>query len=190
MKGAGDGAGKSPHERGHWPFAPNPEIPAMSEETAIEERVEQLLADPVAGLGCRLLEVRLRNEGRWILRLVVDRDSGVNLDALGAVSELAGRLLDVEDPVPQAYALEVTSPGLFRPLKEKKQFEQSVGMLARLTLGPEFLPERKNRTLRGVITGVENGRILLELGGDEEDGGGSLEVPLEAIRKARLDPDI
>ncbi len=150
----------------------------------IAERVEALLADAIAGLGCRLLEVQFHEGAGSVLRLIVDRDPAVQLDDLSAVSELAGRILDVEDPILHAYALEVTSPGLLRPLRERRHFEQSLGKMARLTLAPEVLPERKQRTLRGVLVAVEGERLRLQLP-DE-----TLELPLDGIRAARLDPDL
>ncbi len=151
----------------------------------LDLRVEALLAEPVAGLGVRLLEARLVQEGRWILRLVIDRSgSAVTLDDCARVSELAGRILDVEDPIPQAFRLEVSSPGLFRPLKERRHFEQSVGKWVRMTLAPDVLPERRDRTLRAVLAAVEGETLRLE------EQGEPVSVPLQAVKKARLDPDL
>jgi ribosome maturation factor RimP len=100
------------------------------------------------------------------------------------VSELAGRILDVEDPIPQAYSLEVSSPGLFRPLRERRHFEQSLGKLARLTLAPEVLPERRQRTLRGVLVAVEGDALRVEAEGE------TMNIPLDGIQAAKLDPDL
>ncbi|MBI3992374.1 MAG: ribosome maturation factor RimP [Candidatus Lambdaproteobacteria bacterium] len=147
--------------------------------------MEQLLQRPIAGLGYELLEVQYRHEGRWMLRLVIDGPRGVDLDACGAVSELAGRVLDVEDPIPQKYALEVTSPGLFRPLTSPRHFAQSVGKVARMQLAPGVLPERKNRTLRGKIEGLDGEDVLID-----EIGGNRLRLPQAALKSARLDPDL
>jgi len=155
-----------------------------AERVEIAERVESLLADAIAGLGYRLLEVQFHEGAGSVLRLIVDREPAVRLDDLGAVSELASRILDVEDPIPHAFSLEVTSPGLFRPLRERRHFEQSLGKVARLTLAPEVLPERKERTVRGVVLAVEGEGLRLQLP-DE-----TLDVPLEGIRRARLDPDL
>ncbi len=178
----------------------------MAQEADIEARVEGLLATPVAGLGFQLLEVRYLFEGRWVLRLVIDREEGVGLDDCGAVSELAGRILDVEDPVPTAFSLEVSSPGVFRPLKTLTHYRQSVGKIARFVLAPApgvgaGPPEeggqkvdegagndaRKNAKaaiLRGRISEVKDETLILEMDGETR------EVPFEGIRKARLDPDL
>lgn len=154
-------------------------------------RIERLLEAPIAHLGCRLLEVIYRHEGRWVLRLVIDKapvsgepEKAVTLDDCSMVSEIAGRILDVEDPIPQSFALEVTSPGLFRALRERRHFEQSVGKWARLTLAPGALPERKERTVRGLIEAVDDTGVRFVVEGER------LTVPLDAIRSARLDPDL
>jgi ribosome maturation factor RimP len=108
----------------------------------------------------------------------------VTLEDCGAVSELAGRILDVEDPIPHAFALEVTSPGLFRLLKERRHFAQSLGKVCRFTLAPGVLPERTERTLRGTIEALTDDGVRLAIGEER------IAVPLEAIRSARLDPDL
>jgi ribosome maturation factor RimP len=156
----------------------------MTEESAIEARVEGLLQAPITGVGCRLLEVQFRREGRWMLRLLIDRDPQVTLEDCKAVSELAGRILDVEDPVPHAFSLEVSSPGLFRPLKDKRHFEQSIGKVVRLTVGPEALPDLKQRTVRGTLLEVAAETLRLEVDGQ------LLDIPLSAARSARLDPKL
>lgn len=173
----------------------------MTAELEIAGQVEALLAEPVAQEGFRLLEVQYRHEDDWVLRLLIERrdGSGISLDDCGAVSELAGRLLDVDDTVPQAYRLEVSSPGVFRPLRERRHFEQSVGREIRFTLAPEVLPERKERTVRGVLNAVaEDGTVTVTPEAPPRRGGGKraaqaaapepITVPLAGIRKARLDP--
>lgn len=153
-----------------------------SDETAT--RVEEVLAEPIRLAGYRLLDVQFRQEGRWVLRLTVDTEGGVSMDGLSEVTELAGRVLDVEDPISRAYSLEVTSPGLFRKLRKRKHYEQSIGKEARLTLAPGYYESRKQRTLRGVITAVEEQSVRLLVEGE------SLDFPLEGIRAAKLDPKL
>ena len=157
----------------------------MSLETGIAAQVEQLLQGPIAGLGYELLEVQYRHEGRWMLRLVIEGPQGVNLDACGAVSELAGRVLDVEDSIPHEYVLEVSSPGLLRPLTSPRHFAQSVGKIARMHLAPGVLAERKNRTVRGKIEGIDGEEVIID-----EVGGTRLRLPHAALKSARLDPDL
>jgi ribosome maturation factor RimP len=183
--------------------------PDQDAGSALDLRVERLLEAPIVALGCRLLEARLRQEGRWVLRLTIDRPAGltgsarsadntgadgagnsgegpggVTLDDCQRVSQLAGRILDVEDPIPHAFFLEVSSPGVFRPLKERRHYEQSVGRTIRLTIAHEVLPELKDRTFRAELKAVEGEALCLEVHGEP------LTVPLEAVKKARLDPDL
>jgi ribosome maturation factor RimP len=157
---------------------------AMLNESDTAERVEALLQAPIAGLGFQLLEADFKFQGRWLLRLVIDSDKGINLVDCGAVSELAGRILDVEDPIEQEYSLEVTSPGVFRHLSTPRHFEQSVGKIFRCHLARGVMEERDNRMVRGKIEGVEGGEVVVS------DGGESLHLPIDALRSARLDPDL
>lgn len=167
--------------------------PSGADWAAIAARVEALLDAPVANLGCRLLEAIYRHEGRWVLRLVIDKpgapgatpeEQAVTLDDCGAVSEVAGRILDVEDPIPNAFSLEVTSPGVFRLLKEPRHFAQSVGKVVRFTIAPGVLPGRKERTVRGTLKAADAAHVEMDLGEEQ------LSVPLDAVRSARLDPDL
>ena len=155
----------------------------MTEQDALVQKIEALLTAPLAGLGLRLLEVVYRQEGHWVLRLILDKDGGVSLDDCGEASELAGRILDVEDIIPQSYALEVSSAGLTRPLKERRHYEQSVGKLAKLVLAPGVLPERKDHILRGTIESLSGDDVTLNVAGE------TVTVPLKGIKSAKLDPD-
>ena len=156
----------------------------MTLESEIAARVEKMLIEPVGAMGIRLLEVDYRFEGRWILRLTIDREQGVTLDDCGDVSELAGRVLDVEDPVPNEFSLEVTSPGMFRALREEKHYRQSIGKLARFNLKADQMLEIKERTLRGTIQQVQDGVLVVESNSE------IIQLPVEAIASAKLDPDL
>ena len=172
-------------------------------------RVTELLEGPIANLGYTLLEVQYRAEGAMVLRLLIETQGadGLSLNGVAEVSELASRLLDVEDPIPGEFNLEVSSPGLFRELREPRHFAQSLGKLVRLSLAPDSLPEHKNRILRGILreagedaATVEEvvapakgkGRKVARAGkapGPEQQGA-MFRVPYAGIQKARLDPDL
>lgn len=162
----------------------------MMEDAEIAGRVERLLETPIHQAGYRLLEVQFRHEGHWVLRLIVDKEPSIGMEALTDLNELAGRLLDVEDPIPQAYSLEVSSPGLFRPLREIKHFRQSVGKWAMLTLSPDApnapttLGGRNKRRLRGIISAVEGETVELDFEGEK------ISLHQGHIHRARLDPDL
>jgi ribosome maturation factor RimP len=155
---------------------------AGSEE--LIERVERLAGPVLEGMGLQLVEVEFRFEGRWILRLLIDRPQGVTLDDCTAASRAVGPVLDEQDPVEQAYSLEVSSPGLFRPLRKPKHFRQAVGKVAKLQLAAGVLPDRKERHIRGTIAEAGDAGVVIDTGEER------LELTFEAIRRAQLDPDL
>lgn len=157
---------------------------AMSEEAEIAEKVEGLLQEPVGALGYQLLDVQFRFEGRWILRLLIDKPEGVGIQDCSVVSELAGRILEVEDPVPRQFSLEVSSPGIFRSLKRARDYRQAIGNLVRFSLASEAVREGGEQILRGTILEVREADLLVECEGQR------IELPMTGIRSARLDPDL
>ena len=162
-----------------------PEDSEIDGRAGIEQRVEALLTSDLASAGYQLLDVEYRFQGRWRLRLSIERgDAGVSLDDCAAVSELAGRLLDVEDPIPQAFSMEVSSPGIFRPLKNLKHYRQSIGKQVRLNLKKSTLPGLTANRVQGVLRDADAQNLHLVQ--DES----VLQVPLELITSARLDPDL
>lgn len=151
---------------------------------AVQARIETLAGPVLEGMGIQLVDVEYRYEGRWVLRILIDRPDGVTLDDCSTASRALSALLDEHDPIPNEYSLEVSSPGLFRPLRAPKHFRQAVGKIAKLSLAPEVLPERKNRQVRGTIAGAGERGVILDVGGEQ------LELPYTAVRRAKLDPDL
>jgi len=132
------------------------------------------------GLECLGIEwVPGRGEG--LLRLYIDRDGEpVTVDDCEAASREVSALLDVEDPIAGHYVLEVSSPGLDRPLFSAEQFSRFIGEEAKVTLK---LPRDGRRRLRGRIVEVAGERITLEV------DGAAMEVRQDEIESARLVPD-
>ena len=117
-----------------------------------------------------------REQGRRVLRVFVDRDGGVDLDAVAAVSGRIGRRLDLEGFAPGPYSLEVSSPGIERPLREPRDFARRVGDRVRVkTAGPET----ERRTLVGTILAASERQLKIAT------DGGEVNVPFEAIASAR-----
>lgn len=156
----------------------------MDGTEAVTERVEHLATPTLEAMGIDLVDVEYRFEGRWVLRLLIDRPKGVTLDDCAAVSSAMGPLLDSEDPIPNEYSLEVSSPGLSRPLRKPKHFRQAVGKAVRLSLAPGALPERRQRQLRGTLTAADEETVTLDLDGER------MELPFALIRNAKLDPKL
>jgi ribosome maturation factor RimP len=144
-----------------------------------KERLIGLLEPAVAAMGFELADVDVHLGRRGVLRLYIDRAGGVTVDDCQRVSEQVGALLDVEDPLPGSYTLEVSSPGFDRRLRTPAHFERFVGARVRIELR-DALEGRRNFT--GTLTGVEGGNVLLELDGE------AWKLPLNDIAVARLVP--
>jgi ribosome maturation factor RimP len=150
------------------------------------DEVGRLLEPVLASMGYELVAVEWVFEGRRTLRVYIDAperaQGGVSLDDCAAVTHRVSDLLDVEDPIAGAYVLEVSSPGIDRPLRKLSDFRRFTGERAKIQTF-EKLEGRRNFT--GVIEGAgEDGTVAIVL----EDGQ-AFRIPLEAIKKARLDVD-
>jgi ribosome maturation factor RimP len=115
-------------------------------------------------------------------RIFIDKAGGVSLDDCTAVSRAVSTALDVEDPIDGAYDLEVSSPGLDRPLRTPEHFQKFLGSKVRVrTFAP--LPECENRrTFLGILQGYENGTIAIDVDGK------IFRVPHALVSKATVEP--
>jgi len=133
------------------------------------------------GRGFELVDVELKRAGGGaMLRLFVDKPGGIGLDDLQSVSEEVSAILDAEDPVQGAYTLEVSSPGLDRPLKGEADFRRSVGNLAKVS---SYEPVEGRRHWTGRIVSCEEGVLALDLEREKL----TAKVPLGKISHARLE---
>jgi ribosome maturation factor RimP len=144
-----------------------------------KERLFELLEPAVAAMGYELADLDAHVGKRGLLRLYIDRAGGVTLDDCERVSEQIGALLDVEDPLPGSYVLEVSSPGLDRKLRTLEHFERYVGEQAKVELKDA---RDGRRRFTGRLAGVEGGEVLLEVDGK------LTRLPLGDIATARLAP--
>ena len=154
----------------------------MGRKEEIVEKVRAIAAPLAAGEGLELVDVELAGGGgRTTLRLYIDRNGGVSLDDCTSVSRAVSAALDVEDPIQGAYDLEVSSPGLDRPLRTPEHFQDFAGEEVRVkAFGPiAELENRKN--FHGTLRGFEDGRVLVEVDGK------LFRVPREQIAKAHLE---
>lgn len=153
-----------------------------SPEDPVVSRVREVLTPSLGSFGVELVDLEYRRESiGWVLRLYIDKEGGVTLEDCQRVSEQVGDLLDVEDLISHGYRLEVSSPGLDRPLVQEKDFLRFTGERAKISTRD---PISSRRNFRGRILGVSDHRVLIEL-----DEGGIVEIPLEQIAKARLIPE-
>ncbi len=126
-------------------------------------RVEDFIVPLLADMDVELVDIEFRREGHgWVLRLFIDRSGGVTLEDCTKVSREVSSYLEVEDPIEHAYHLEVSSPGLERPLKKERDFIRFSGRMARVKLR-----EKRNdqRVFIGRLQGMENEEVLLEVDG-------------------------
>jgi len=147
-------------------------------ETVIES-VEAIALPVLEELGLELVEVQYRREQNgWILRLIIDKQEGITLDDCASVSREISQLLDIEDVIDQAYNLEVTSPGLDRPLKSLAEFERFVGRKAKVKTTEAI---GGHQVFIGTIKKIAGEVIVLQLDDDE------VTVLFSQVAKARLE---
>jgi ribosome maturation factor RimP len=143
------------------------------------EKIRAIAERVVTSEGLTLVDVELKG-GRInpLLRVYIDKPEGVSHAHCQLVSEQLNAILDVEDPFPASFVLEVSSPGLDRKLVKPRDFEYFAGRRARLVLR-EAIGQQK--VVEGRLAGFENGRVRMDLG-----AGGRVEFELANISKARL----
>lgn len=147
---------------------------------ALEKRIADLIEPAVAGAGFELVRVKIIGAQRNTLQVMAERpDKTMSAENCAALSRILSPLLDETDPISGAYALEVSSPGIDRPLTRLKDFADWQGYEAKLEL--DRLVEGRKR-FRGVLGGVEDGDVRLDLEGEEE----TALIPYEWIADAKL----
>ena len=147
------------------------------------DRLESLLAPVVEDLGFEYVGIEYStNPKNRVLRLYIDQpETGIVLEDCATVSREVSALLDVEDPVSGQYTLEVSSPGVERPLFTAEHFERFIGEPAVVQMQ---VPLDGRRKFKGEIIGVESGEVCLEVDGTQ------WRLPIAGMAKARLAPDL
>ncbi|OCH97755.1 ribosome maturation factor RimP [Legionella jamestowniensis] len=144
----------------------------------IKSEIEQLLKPLVEDLGYELWGCDYLSQGKHsLLRIYIDKENGISIDDCERVSKQISALLDVEDPIPGNYSLEISSPGIPRPLFHKEQYKRYIGHDVQVKV---FKPVNGSRKLSGTILSVNEDTLLLKIG-DEQ-----LEVQFPQIVKANL----
>ena len=155
-----------------------------SREPTIQQQIAEAvyaLAEPVlTQAGLELIDVEYQREQQgMVLRFTIDKPGGINVDDCTDVSRVIGDILDVKDPIPGRYHLEVSSPGINRPLKRPADFARFAGQDVLIRTSA---PLNGKRTFRGRLEGYgQDGMIRLTTGGEE------FRIPLDQVAKARLD---
>lgn len=156
---------------------------SLVSDTAQTNTVLDLIEPSLTDLGYEVVRVRLHGDGRPVLQIMIDRADGadVTVDDCALVSRTVSALLDVADPIPGAYELEVSSPGLDRPLTRAKDFQSYRGNEARVEMKAAIDGRRR---FRGRLLGLEGDMVRMAVSGDTDET--EFALPLEAIAKAKL----
>ena len=147
--------------------------------TDLLRRIEDIVAPTIVGMGFELVRVALSKGGT--LQIMIEPADGRPMDVedCANVSRALSAALDVEDPITDAYTLEVSSPGIDRPLTRPKDYARWAGHLARLETS---MPIEGRRRFKGTLLGLDEDCVRLRL-----DDGKEAAVPLEAVTKAKLE---
>ncbi len=150
------------------------------EPEEVSEKVKEIVKPMIVDMGYRLFDVEFKPERGWVLRIIIDKPEGVSIKDCERVSKRVSALLDVEDPIPFSYLLEVSSPGLNRELSKIEHYDFFKGKLAKLVLR-EAIDGR--RQITGYIEDVKEGIINIR----EKEKGGVFHIPFSKIARGRLE---
>ena len=154
--------------------------------TSIKQKIFELASQTAEDEGLELVSADILGKGkRLLLRIMVDKEGGVTIDDCQRMSRNLEALLDVEDPIKGPYVLEVSSPGIDRPLTRQKDFEKNIGKLARVVTTEKI----DNQTFFvGRIIDAGEGWIRLQI--EKKGGNADIFIPFDKISKARLEIEI
>ena len=147
---------------------------------SLEERLTEMLTPSVEDLGYELVGIEYIRAGKHsTLRVYIDQEAGILVDDCAAVSRQVSAIMDVEDPITNEYTLEVSSPGLERPLFSAAQYQDFIGEEVKIQLR---MPVQNRRRCKGVISSIEGEIICINVDGTEE------RFALSNIQKANIVP--
>ena len=152
------------------------------------EQIEALVQPILVDLGLELVDLEYRREtGGWVLRFYLDKDGGITLDHCAQASREISSILDVEDIIETAYSLEVSSPGMERPLKKPKDFEKFSGRLVKIKtqVALDVMDNgRPRKTFVGTLNGLDGQAVLMTL---KEKNAVQVRIGLDQIDSANLE---
>ncbi|BAJ03262.1 ribosome maturation factor RimP [Shewanella violacea] len=144
----------------------------------IEKKLEEMLKSPVEALGHRLWGLEYIQAGKHsTLRVYIDNDKGIFIEDCAETSRQISAVLDVEDPISTEYTLEVSSPGVDRPLFSSEQYASYIDETVKIQL---TMPVAGSRNLKGTVIGVEGQMLTISVDGNE------LIIALDNIRRGNL----
>ncbi|WHE08135.1 ribosome maturation factor RimP [Thermoanaerobacterium thermosaccharolyticum] len=133
----------------------------------IEELTRNLVAPAIEKNNFELVDVEYKKEGNnWYLRVYIDKNGGVSLDDCQIISEYLSEKLDEVDPIENSYILEVSSPGIDRPLKTQRDFDKFKGSLVEVSL---YQPIDKKKKYEGELVGLINDKVVITDNGKRKE---------------------
>ncbi len=155
----------------------------MPTEKPIEAQIGDIISPSIRAMGFELVRVKLSSGGRSVLQIMAERQDGVGitLDDCATISRTVSALLDVADPIPEGYSLEVSSPGLDRPLTRLEDFRRFAGSKVKVALSD---PLEGRKKFKGMLEGVKENIIYLVI--EEETASATVAIPFADIASARL----
>lgn len=144
------------------------------------EQLQTLLTPIIESLGYQCWGIEFISQGKHsLLRIYIDHTNGIGVEDCEKVSKQVSAILDVEDPIPYEYTLEVSSPGMDRPLFTIEQYEMHKGEQLKVKLCSAF---EGRRNFEGILQGVEDEQVILRVDNEE------YLLPIELIEKANIVP--
>ena len=154
----------------------------MTKREEYEQRAEQLLMPVIQENGFELVDVEyVKEAGTRYLRAHIDKEGGITIDDCELVSRAFGQLLDAEDFIEESYVLEVSSPGLGRPLKKEKDFVRNIGKDVEVKLFKPLSKEKKEKDFLGTLKSYDGASVTIV-----QESGEELTLERSAIALIRL----
>ena len=147
--------------------------------TELLRRIEEIVTPTVVGMGYEVVRVAMSRGGTLQIMIEPTDERPMDVEDCATLSRALSAVLDVEDPITGPYTLEVSSPGIDRPLTREKDYARWAGHLARVETAQ---PIDGRRRFKGTLLGLENGAVKLRL-----DDGKEAHLPLSAVTKAKLE---
>lgn len=179
-----DGTVRAMSEPTHEPTTAPDQEPRLVVEGGVALRVAAIIEPAIVDLGYRLVRVRISAQNGCTLQIMAERPDGtMNVEGCEEISQAVSPALDVDDPIQAAYHLEVSSPGIDRPLVRASDFERWAGHLAKIDTSE---PVAGRKRFRGILRGVAGPNALLTRDDAKTEEERDVAIPMRAIAEARL----
>ena len=167
--------------------SPNADLlaePRLVVEPGVAARVSAIASPVLQGMGYRLVRIKISGEAGCTVQIMAERpDGSMQLEDCEAISRALSPVLDVADPIERAYRLEISSPGIDRPLVRRSDFERFSGHLVKVEMA---VAHRGRKRFRGTLAGVERGTVRLKRDDARAEEESEVLLPMEDIAEARL----